>query len=99
LENDIITEVKAAVREVETNLRRIDTNRQARELAEERLSAEEKRFELGLGRSLDVLEAQKDVTSAESAELRAIIDYNVSLVDLAKAQGTLLAKSGVAIQE
>lgn len=99
LENDIITEVKAAVREVETNLRRIDTNRQARELAEERLSAEEKRFELGLGGSLDVLEAQKDVTSAESAELGAIIDYNISLVRLGKTKGTLLAKSGVAIAE
>ena len=99
LENDIITEVKVAVREVETNLRRIHTNRQARELAEERLKAEEKRFELGLGGSLDVLEAQKDVTSAKSAELRAIIDYNISLVRLAKTKGTLLAKSGVAIQE
>jgi outer membrane protein TolC len=99
LENDIITEVKTAVREVETDLRRIKTNRQARELAEKRLQAEEKRFELGLGRSLDVLEAQKDVTSAESAELEAIIDYNISLVQLAKVKGTLLAQSGVAMRE
>jgi len=99
LENDIVTEVKAAVREVGTNLRRIETNRRARELAEDLLKAEEKRFELGLGSSLDVLEAQKDVTSAQSAELEAIIDYNISLVRLAETEGTLVAQSGVIIQE
>jgi outer membrane protein TolC len=99
LENDIVTEVKAAVREVATNLRRIETNRRARELAEERLKAEEKRFELGLGSSLDVLEAQKDVTSAQSAELEAIIDYNIALVQLAETEGTLIAASGVAVEQ
>ncbi|KPJ61847.1 MAG: hypothetical protein AMS15_05710 [Planctomycetes bacterium DG_23] len=87
------------MREVGTNLRRIETNRRARELAEDLLKAEEKRFELGLGSSLDVLEAQKDVTSAQSAELEAIIDYNISLVRLAETEGTLVAQSGVIIQE
>jgi outer membrane protein len=86
LEMGVTTQVRQAARDVNTNLRRIDATRRARELAEQRLTADNKRFAVGLATTFEVLQSQRDLSSARQRELRAVIDYNQSLVDFEAVQ-------------
>ncbi|MCF6158243.1 MAG: TolC family protein [wastewater metagenome] len=89
-ELDIVVEVRNSVRAVMTNIERVRATRKARELAEERLAAEEKKFEVGRTTSLEVLRAQEDLATAEGNEIRAIVDYKISVGNLERAKGTIL---------
>ena len=95
MEDAIIVTIKQHVRQVHTNIKRIRTSRLGRELSEERLRAEEMKFDVGAVQILDVLEAQTSLAEAESGERRAIVDYNKSCIALEKAKGTLLEHNGV----
>ena len=99
LEDAIIIEVKQAVRKVNTDLKRIRSTRLARELAQERLGAEEEKLNVGQVIILDVLEAQTLLAEAEAAERRAIVDYNNSLIDLEQAKGTILEGNSIGLTE
>jgi outer membrane protein TolC len=95
LEYDIIVNVKQSVRQVRTNLKNIASTRLARELAEERLKAEEEKFNVGTALILDVLDAQTKLAQAESAERQGVVDYNKSLILLEKNKGTLLERNRI----
>jgi len=86
LEMRIAAEVRDAGRNVTTNLQRVEATRSARQLAERRLEAEQRRFEVGLSTSFFVFQAQRDLASARSNEQRAILDYTRSLVDFDAVQ-------------
>jgi len=90
LEKTIIVEVREAMRQIETNTKRVQAARVARRLAEEKLSAELKKFEVGLSTSFNVLEFQTDLAEEQSKEIKAIIDYNKSFINLRKVQATTL---------
>ena len=55
-------------------------------LSERRLDSEQKRYEVGMSTSFLVVQAQRDLAQARNNELRAILDYNRSLVDFAAVQ-------------
>ena len=78
----IILDVKEAVRQVDTNYKRIRTNHTSRRLSEKQLKAEQERLQLGLSTTRLVLEFQRDLQTARGQELRAILDYNQSLARL-----------------
>ena len=88
-------EVANAADGLEATWQRILASRQRTILAARTLKAEERQFELGLRTSTDVLEAQTDLADAQSAEVRALTEYQISQVDLAFATGMLLGASGV----
>jgi outer membrane protein len=90
LEMQIASQVRDAARQVQTNQKRVDSARAARELAERRLEAEEKKFAAGIQISFFVFQAQRDLATARTAEIRAIADYNKSLVDFEAVQQTPL---------
>jgi len=94
-QDDIIISIKSAVRLVLTNYKRIHSTRVARELAEERLRAEEEKFNVGTALILDVLNAQTLLAQAESAERGAIVDYNKALIALERTKGTLLERDNI----
>ncbi len=87
----IATQVRDAARSVTTNQKRVDSARAARELAERRLDAEEKKFAAGIQTSFFVFQAQRDLSQARTNEVRAIADYNKSLVDFEAVQETPLS--------
>jgi len=78
LEKKIVVEVREAHRQIETDIKRVHSTRVARKLAEEKLNAEEKKFEVGLSTSFNVLEFQEDLAVEQSNEIKALIDYNKS---------------------
>jgi len=86
LELQAVAEVRNTARQVQTNQKRIDSARAARELAERRLEAEEKKFAAGIQTSFFVFQAQRDLAQARTNEVRAILDYNKSQVDFEAAQ-------------
>ncbi len=95
LEQKIALEIREAVRGIETNIKRVNATKLARRLAEQKLDAEEKRFEVGLSTSFNILEFQKDLAEEQSKEIKAIIDYNKSLVKLERVKGTTLEKNEI----
>ena len=82
----VATEVREAGRQVLTNQRRVETTRVARQLGERRLEAEERKFAAGTSTSFFVFQAQRDLAQARINELRAILDYSRSVVDLETVQ-------------
>jgi outer membrane protein TolC len=85
-ELQVATQVRQAARAVVTNQKRVDTNRAARELAEQRLTAEQRKFAAGTSTNFQVFQAQRDLAQARSNELQAILDYQRSVVDLDTVQ-------------
>ena len=87
-----------SVRQIETDIKRVQATRASRVLAEQKLNAEEKKLEVGISTNFQVLEFQKDMAVAESNETKAIIDYNRSLINLERAKGTILATNNISLQ-
>lgn len=86
----IIVGIREAVRRVQTDFKRIETTRSARIMAEKQLLAEQERLKVGLSTTRFVLDFQRDLATAQGNELRAIIDYNKSLSNLARHKATTL---------
>lgn len=86
----IIVGVREAVRRVQTDFKRIETTRSARIMAEKQLQAEQERLKVGLTTTRFVLDFQRDLATAQGNELRATVDYNKSLSNLARHKATTL---------
>jgi outer membrane protein len=82
----VVSQVREAARQVLTNQQRVETTRVSRQLAERRLDAEQRKFTAGTSTSFFVFQAQRDLAQARNNELRAILDYNRSTVDLETVQ-------------
>jgi outer membrane protein TolC len=80
LEVNSVREVRQAAWRLEQNQQRIETTQLARELAEQRLDAEQKRFEVGMSTSFLVIQAQRDLAVARNNELQALLDYQLAAV-------------------
>jgi outer membrane protein TolC len=96
-EQRIFVEVREAVRNVETNVKRVSVTRGARELAQRKLEAEEKKLAVGLSSVREVLRFQDDLSFEQSREIRALTDYNISLANLDRAKGTTLERLGITV--
>ena len=81
-----------------TNIKRIQTTRLARELAEDNLRDQQKRLDVGMATTKDILDFQDQLTTARGNEVQAATDYNVSLAELARAQGTILDEYSVVVE-
>jgi outer membrane protein TolC len=82
----VAAQVRQAARQVVTNQKRVDTTRSARELSERMLDAEQRKLTAGTSENFQVLQAQRDLAQARNDELRAVIDYQQSVVDLETVQ-------------
>jgi outer membrane protein TolC len=81
-----IQQVRDAGWKIEMNAKRIETTRAASNLADQRLDAERKRFEVGLSTSFLVIQAQRDLAQAKANELSAVLAYDLALVDFEALQ-------------
>jgi outer membrane protein TolC len=97
--DQIYVEVKNAVRTVEANYKRILAYTKARELAEQKLAAEEEKFRVGMSTNYIVLTYQRDLGSARISELNAIVSYNVSLAALERSTGTNLQSKNINLSD
>jgi outer membrane protein TolC len=86
LELQVATDVTNAALQVENGLKRYEASTVARSLAQTRLEAEQSRFDVGLSTNFFVVQAQRDLSTAQNSELRALLDYRRALVDYQRAQ-------------
>ena len=92
-------EVREAVRSILTNEKRIEATKKARVLAEEQFQAELNRKKRQVSTTFRVLDVQEDLAKAQANEMKARIDYQVSMVNLKRVTGTLLAGMNVKLRE
>jgi outer membrane protein TolC len=94
----ILTEIRGRLRSLRTNRLRIDVTNEAVRAERVKYEAELKRYEVGLSTSFQLLEFLEDLSTAKVNNLRAIIDYQKSLVDLEQSRGTLLQRCGITVE-
>lgn len=97
IELRIAVEVTNAALQIDAIQEQIEAATASRELAEEQLRAEESKFEVGLSTNFFVVQAQRDLATAQDAELRAILDYQRALIEFDRAQRTSLANAGITV--
>ena len=98
LEQDIVVQVDNAVGHVEANLESVKAAHEATRLAQESLDAEKKKLLAGTSTTFLVLQAQAQLATARSAEIRARSDYSESLIALDQAEGTTLTKNNIVLK-
>lgn len=94
-EEVIKLEVLNAIDQVEANWQRILAARQNTLVNARLYEAEQRSFEVGMSNSTDVLDAQFNFADAQTSEIRALADYQVALVDVAYATGTILGAARI----
>lgn len=87
LKQQISLEIRDALTQIEMNEERLQASQAAVRFAQERLEGEEARFEVGMGTTRELIEAQRDLLQAESVLLRAQTDLIKSHRSLDRALG------------
>lgn len=87
-------QVEEAYNQLQANFENIQTASVAVEQAEESLRLARLRFQAGVGTQLDVIEAETELTEAQSNQLQAILNYNRALAALERSVSVLPPSSG-----
>ena len=99
---ELLSQVTLEVRRTTADLvaarQRIDTSRVASDLAAENLRNQEKRHEVGMATTKDLLDFQSRLTEARFAWVQAMLDYNVAVARWRRAQGGLLAHYQIVVE-
>lgn len=98
LEQQVLILIENAIASATTSFQRVGATREARIYAEAALEAEQKKLQSGKSTSFEVLRLQRDLTTARSAEIRAVADYNIALAQVALNEGTTLERRNVSLQ-
>ena len=90
LRQQVESEVRDAVREIQTRWRQLETARRARALAERSLAIERDKLQVGRSSNFQVLAFEDDLRRAETQQLDALIQYLNALTLLDQQLGTTL---------
>ena len=99
LQNQIGIEVRNAQFSLQQNRARVTTARKTRDLAQQTLDIEQKKYALGASTSYQVLQTQRDLAQAESNLVSAMSAYVKSRVELDRVTGLTLSRTGIQIQD
>jgi len=96
-EQSLMVQIDEAINQARSSFERVEATAAASSFAAAALDAEEKKLASGKSTSFEVLSLQRDLTTARNAEIRALVDYNKALAQLAFAEGTLLERRGITV--
>ncbi len=96
--SDIALEVEDSIGDVVSAFKRVTAARIARELAEENLRNQRKRYDVGMVTTTDILTFQDNLAAAMATEAEAVADHAVAVAALQRAQGTLLGGYEVSVR-
>ncbi|MEQ8764742.1 MAG: TolC family protein [Planctomycetota bacterium] len=94
-ESSVVAEVRASLREIATLRQQIVASRKATELAQARLEAEQKKYDVGFSTNFQVLELQERLANELTRNRQIVVNYQIALRRLENAQGTLLTSFGL----
>ena len=95
---NIIVEVRAAARAIDTAARSIVATRKGRELAERNLDAVKKKYDNGMSTSFEVTQIQRDLSAARTAEQQALAVYRKALAAYHYATADILDWKGIQVE-
>ncbi|HSM76150.1 MAG TPA: TolC family protein, partial [Bryobacteraceae bacterium] len=98
VEQSLRLQVLNAVHQVENSRESVKLAKTARDLAQKRVDADQKRYELGTTTLFFVLASQNDFTVAESNLVTQSINYRRNLLQLLQRTGELLDERGIVLQ-
>jgi len=99
LQNQIRIDVRNAQFALQQNRARVDAAIKGRQLAQETMEAEEKKYALGASTSYNVLQTQRDLATAENNLVAAMTAYEKSKVALDQATGLTLTHLGIEVAD
>jgi outer membrane protein TolC len=99
LENQVRIEVRNASFSVQQNRASVEAAQAAVELAKQSLDAEQKKYALGASTTTLVLQAQRDLTQAQSNLVNAKAAYEKSRVELDRTTGLTLTHNGILLND
>ncbi len=99
VQNQIGIEVRNAAFALQQNRARVDAAKSARELQVQNLDAEQKRYALGASTNTLVLQAQRDLATAEGNLVSALAAYEKSRVELDRVTGYTLDRNGIQMDD
>lgn len=99
LEQNIMLDVRDKVREVKVQQRQVEVSKVALEKEKENYIAQKERYRAGQVSTHDMLDYEDKLSQAELDYLKALIDYNIALVNLDKSQGLTLVKNNIKLEE
>ena len=97
--NEVGVNVRNAVIGLQQAQVRFETAVKTRELAEETLKAEQRKYQLGSSSNALVIQAQRDVVSAESEEVQSMANYTHARIAFEQALGITLERNGITMSE
>jgi outer membrane protein TolC len=95
LEQTIMLQIDDAVKQAQSDWEAVNATKQARIYAEAALDAEQKKYAVGKSTTFTVLQLQIKLTTARSAEIRALATYQEALTSLAQNEGSTLERRNV----
>jgi outer membrane protein TolC len=99
LENQVRVDVQNASIGLQQARARYQAAMKARVLQEQTLDAEQKKFALGASTMYNVILAQRDLATAQSAEVAAMNNYGKARVELDRATGRTLDNNSISMRE
>ena len=97
IELQVATDVTNAAITAKSNVDRVQAAQAARELAQKQLEAEQSKFEVGMSTNYNVIQSQRDLATAQTNELQAVLNYRKSLVELDRLQQTTLQSLSITV--
>ena len=97
--NQVGVDVRNAVIGLQQAQVRYQTAVRTRELAEETLKAEQRKYQLGSSSNALVIQAQRDVVTAESEEVQSMANYTHARIAFEQALGSTLERNGITMSE
>jgi len=97
VELQVATDVTNAAITVQNTAESVQAAQVARELAQEKLSAEQSKFEVGMSTNYFVVQSQRDLADAANSELRAILNYRKALVEFERSQSTTVQNLNITV--
>lgn len=94
---EALFEVNEAVRSARVTRQEVAATARAGDAADRAMKGELARFELAERTNEDLLLAQDTLARAQRDHLRALLAFNLAMIDLARAQGTILEEIGIEI--
>lgn len=98
-EQQLSLDVNNAVLGVKTSYQQVQAYKLSRELAQRKLEAEQERLRVGLSTNYIVLQYQRDLATQQGLEIKAVIDYNLSLANLETVEGMSLQNKKVELTQ
>ncbi|MFA5265193.1 MAG: TolC family protein, partial [Opitutaceae bacterium] len=95
LEQNLVVQVRGAVRSVETNIESVAISSQGTQLSVKKYELEKARFDAGLSTARFVLQAQDELATSRVNELQSKVNLRNAIADLHRLEGSSLERFNI----